>query len=397
MRAGGVTTPEIRRRVPSCQREDDGGEHEHDTSIRVVQTTPSSNLLSSQAASQGRSYRKAVPTACEEDGKADGAGAGSMYLEQVALSYRGQIPTHQKSNIAESVTSASGNGLPDHNGKVMPPYQRREGSDDKSCSLDPPFSPSPSDVTQTVPLPSSQHEGSLLSSSSASTTLAEIGRSLQWSQKFPQGRHLSRATSIATKVHDGYANESSSIGSKLSEARAGLRLLAKRREEVAEDEESKTRERRWGKHKWILFVSVIVVFAYGTLGLTYSLMTWAGAWDGARLSVIVDPDIVIRGWQDRRGPSGTLSSSPPSLHSVLSVASSLCLLTSIVGLSGTILNSRPILALYSFLLWPSLLSMLSVGYTGYKRNNLRLDLKLNQTWSRYLNDLARLQVQELVR
>jgi hypothetical protein len=82
------------------------------------------------------------------------------------------------------------------------------------------------------------------------------------------------------------------------------------------------------------------------------------------------------------------------LTSVLSVASSLCLLTSIVGLSGSILNSRPILALYAFLLWPSLLSMLTVGYTSYKRNNLRLDLKLNQTWSRYLSDLARLRIQD---
>lgn len=80
----------------------------------------------------------------------------------------------------------------------------------------------------------------------------------------------------------------------------------------------------------------------------------------------------------------------------MTVASSLCLATSMVGLSGTMLNSRPILAFYSFLLWPSLVSLLAVGYTSYKRNNLRLDLKLNQTWSRYMDDLARLRVQEVV-
>lgn len=80
----------------------------------------------------------------------------------------------------------------------------------------------------------------------------------------------------------------------------------------------------------------------------------------------------------------------------MTVAYSLCLATSMVGLSGTILNSRPILALYSFLLWPSLVSILAVGYTSYKRNNLRLDLKLNQTWSRYMDDLARLRVQNIV-
>lgn len=80
----------------------------------------------------------------------------------------------------------------------------------------------------------------------------------------------------------------------------------------------------------------------------------------------------------------------------MTVASSLCLSTSIVGIGGSVLNSRPILALYAFLLWPSLVSMLALGYTSYKRNNLRLDLKLNQAWIRYMDDLARLRVQEAV-
>lgn len=57
------------------------------------------------------------------------------------------------------------------------------------------------------------------------------------------------------------------------------------------------------------------------------------------------------------------------------------------------LNSRPILALYAFLLWPTVISMLVVGYSSYKRANLRLDRKLNMAWSRYFNDLDRLRLQ----
>lgn len=57
------------------------------------------------------------------------------------------------------------------------------------------------------------------------------------------------------------------------------------------------------------------------------------------------------------------------------------------------LSSRPILAFYNLLLWPTLLSLCLVGYTSYKRGHLQLDKKLNQTWSQYLNDGERLRVQ----
>jgi len=68
----------------------------------------------------------------------------------------------------------------------------------------------------------------------------------------------------------------------------------------------------------------------------------------------------------------------------------------VVGLCGTILNSRPILSLYAFLLWPTLVSLLVVGYSSYKRENLRLDRKLNMAWSRYFDDLDRLRIQNNV-
>ncbi|KAG8904207.1 hypothetical protein FRB99_002110 [Tulasnella sp. 403] len=56
------------------------------------------------------------------------------------------------------------------------------------------------------------------------------------------------------------------------------------------------------------------------------------------------------------------------------------LLASLFGVSGTLLNSRPILAFYALLLWPSLVSVLVVGYTAYKRRTFNLDGKLSQGW-----------------
>jgi len=68
-----------------------------------------------------------------------------------------------------------------------------------------------------------------------------------------------------------------------------------------------------------------------------------------------------------------------------------------VGLTGTLLNSRSILAFYALLLWPSFVSILVVGYTSYKREAFSLDRKLNMAWSQWYDDLGRLLIQESVR
>jgi hypothetical protein len=78
---------------------------------------------------------------------------------------------------------------------------------------------------------------------------------------------------------------------------------------------------------------------------------------------------------------------------VLTLASLLCLFSSLVGLTGLLLNSRPILAFYAPLLWPCLLSLCLVGYTSYKRGALQLDRKLNQAWSQFVDDQDRLRIQ----
>ncbi len=46
---------------------------------------------------------------------------------------------------------------------------------------------------------------------------------------------------------------------------------------------------------------------------------------------------------------------------LITLASSILLLTFLVGISGALLNSRPLLAVYALLLWPALVSLLASG------------------------------------
>jgi hypothetical protein len=77
----------------------------------------------------------------------------------------------------------------------------------------------------------------------------------------------------------------------------------------------------------------------------------------------------------------------------ITVAASIQIFTSLVGLCGAVLNSRPILAVYCLLLWPSFVSLAVVGYTSYKRTEFALDRKLNLAWSQWYNPHDRLAIQ----
>lgn len=79
---------------------------------------------------------------------------------------------------------------------------------------------------------------------------------------------------------------------------------------------------------------------------------------------------------------------------IVTLTGSILLLTSLVGLTGTLLNSRPILAAYGLLLWPAMLSLLAIGYTSYRRYSLSLDHKLNSNWSRYYTPVGRRIIQD---
>ncbi|KAF8921594.1 hypothetical protein CPB85DRAFT_1210700 [Mucidula mucida] len=129
--------------------------------------------------------------------------------------------------------------------------------------------------------------------------------------------------------------------------------------------------RQWPGKKWSLLLSVLSVLSYGIVAMMYGLATWFRTWLHADVMYVADYDILV----------------------LLTLGASILMLTAIVGLSGVILNSRPILAVYTLLLWPALISMLAVGYTAYKRSTFSLDHKLSFSWSKYFTPLGRLLIQ----
>ncbi|KDN45967.1 hypothetical protein K437DRAFT_223871 [Tilletiaria anomala UBC 951] len=215
------------------------------------------------------------------------------------------------------------------------------------------------------------------------------------------GRPVSTASRLSRRLTQRISQRFSSgrrtrYGVPIAETREGLRFLAKSRHEI-EAENAGTlydigdrnvafvdpgagfssshvpegRRAQWNTFKIILVISILTVLIYGLTFLIGILLTWARTWSRADVNVVADTDILI----------------------FITLASFLCVFTAVIGLSGVLLNSRPILAIYTFLLWPALISILIVGYTAYKRANLRLDRKLNMAWSRYFDDLSRLRLQ----
>ncbi|OCH87332.1 hypothetical protein OBBRIDRAFT_736360 [Obba rivulosa] len=132
---------------------------------------------------------------------------------------------------------------------------------------------------------------------------------------------------------------------------------------------------RWTIHKWCLILSVSTIFVYGIAGLVFSVLTWFQTWPQADVMNVADIDILV----------------------LITLASSMLLLTFLVGLSGTILNSRPLLAVYALLLWPAGLAIVVIGYVAYKRSTFALDRKLNLAWSEWYTLPDRLVIQDSLR
>ncbi|EJD50891.1 hypothetical protein AURDEDRAFT_57877 [Auricularia subglabra TFB-10046 SS5] len=127
----------------------------------------------------------------------------------------------------------------------------------------------------------------------------------------------------------------------------------------------------WTTSKWTLLLSIITVFSYGIVGFTLTLLTWYQAFEHADVFYVTNFDIIV----------------------FLLFATLLVLVTSIIGMTGTLLSSRPILAFYAMLLFPAFVSLLIPAYAAYKRANFSLDRKLNLAWSQWWTDRSRLVVQ----
>lgn len=71
----------------------------------------------------------------------------------------------------------------------------------------------------------------------------------------------------------------------------------------------------------------------------------------------------------------------------------ICLLTSLVGYTGIMLNNRAILTVYNLLLWPCFGIIAAIGYTAYRKNKWNLEGKLSYQWHYKLNSDGRARIQ----
>ncbi|KXN83137.1 hypothetical protein AN958_01808 [Leucoagaricus sp. SymC.cos] len=131
---------------------------------------------------------------------------------------------------------------------------------------------------------------------------------------------------------------------------------------------------RWTGFKWCLLFSVLSVLIYGIAGLTCAIGIWFRIWHNADVMYVADNDILI----------------------LITLASSILIFAALVGLIGTLLSSRLILAIYALLLWPCFISMCAVGYTAYKRATFSLEQKLDMSWSQFYTTYGRLLIQNLL-
>ncbi|KAF8268401.1 hypothetical protein EI94DRAFT_1727831 [Lactarius quietus] len=131
---------------------------------------------------------------------------------------------------------------------------------------------------------------------------------------------------------------------------------------------------QWTLHKWCLLASVTTVFLLGLTFLVFSILTWFA------VSHIL-PGSLPRGtsYPYHRFPSSHLD----YIQLFLAFARFACWVT------GTLLNSRPILAVYVLLLFPSFISFVSVGYVTYKKATFSLDAKASQAWNLWYSAGAR--------
>ncbi|KAJ7737786.1 hypothetical protein DFH07DRAFT_870589 [Mycena maculata] len=128
---------------------------------------------------------------------------------------------------------------------------------------------------------------------------------------------------------------------------------------------------RWTRFKFILFVANVVLAAYSICLLVFILLTYFSTLKGSPILLVAN--------NTELGFSAA--------------AASVALFVALIGFPGILLNNRPFLAVYTFLLWVTFALILVPGYLTYKRRSLNLEGKINQQWSQGLGAVGRLVVQ----
>lgn len=73
-----------------------------------------------------------------------------------------------------------------------------------------------------------------------------------------------------------------------------------------------------------------------------------------------------------------LSFSHKNFHKlVVTAAGVICIVTSLIGFVGIVLNNRAILTVYNLMMWPCFGMIASIGYTAYRKNKWNIEVKSN--------------------
>lgn len=142
------------------------------------------------------------------------------------------------------------------------------------------------------------------------------------------------------------------------------------------------------------------LIAFSLIGLVCVLLVWFNVWHHADIIRVGDRTPLISASSSClacRLPARFCADLPllPRLP-VSTIACSLCLVTSLIGYAGILLNNRSFLAVYSLLLWFCFALIVTPGYLTYKQWAFNLEGKVNKQWSRELGESGRLRIQNQV-
>ncbi|KAJ7719562.1 hypothetical protein B0H16DRAFT_1336576 [Mycena metata] len=122
------------------------------------------------------------------------------------------------------------------------------------------------------------------------------------------------------------------------------------------------------------FIANIVLSCYSLLALVFTLLTYFHTLKNARILLVANT----------------------SELALSTLAAAFALFVSPIGYPGILLNNRPFLAVYAFLLWIAFGLLVVPGYITYKRRTLNLEAKVNQQWSQELGAAGRLTIQSVL-
>lgn len=113
------------------------------------------------------------------------------------------------------------------------------------------------------------------------------------------------------------------------------------------------------------------VSVYSLITLIFCIVTWLNVWTHSDVVRVGNRTLLI----------------------LSTVASTVGIVTSLLGWAGILLNNRAFLATYTLLLWVTFALIAAPGYLSYKTRTFNLEGKVNAQWSRDLGVMGRLRIQ----